>query len=203
MTCLLHQGRGVMSSWVMHIHPLAHILGTFILIFSSCTLFTVYHSCIMYIMQSYSSPVISHQSMGGWYKIIQEPSKKWPGETISICAPVLSTHSFHCHAASSVIPLVPRPHSHHTSHPNSSISPHYTYSTPFTPYFTHAFSPCVHAITILLDSLYLPNPFIFPFIPNPLLLRTLFNTLLFTSIIHLVHHISFTSSICCHLQPRY
>ena len=51
MTVSLHQGGVVMSSQITHaiinIHPLAHILDTYALIFSSCAIFTVHPNRIM------------------------------------------------------------------------------------------------------------------------------------------------------------
>ena len=52
MTFSLQQRGVVMSNQITHtinnIHPLAHILDTCALIFSSCTLFTVYPNRIMF-----------------------------------------------------------------------------------------------------------------------------------------------------------
>ena len=53
MTFSLHQRGVIMSSQIKHthtvikIHPLAHILDSLALIFSSCALFTVYPNRIM------------------------------------------------------------------------------------------------------------------------------------------------------------
>ena len=49
MTSSLHQGGIVKASQIAHtiIYPLAHILNTYALLFSSCALFTAYPSCIM------------------------------------------------------------------------------------------------------------------------------------------------------------
>ena len=52
MTFTLHKGRVVMSSQITHtqspnMHPLAHILDTWALIFSCCTLLTVHPNRVM------------------------------------------------------------------------------------------------------------------------------------------------------------
>ena len=69
MTFSLHQGGIIMSSQITHtqssnIHPLAHILETLELIFSSCASLSVYQNRIMFIKTNLF-PGDNHQSTGG------------------------------------------------------------------------------------------------------------------------------------------
>ena len=77
MTFTLHQGGLVMSSQITrtqwsNIYLLAHILDTCPLIFSSCTLFSLFLP--HHVMASHHSPGDHHQSMGG-------RSERTPGQT--------------------------------------------------------------------------------------------------------------------------
>ena len=100
-----------------NLYPLAHILRIGSLIFSSCTLFTVYPNCIM---KRHPTPlwVMIHQSVGGWSKTTQGQAKMstW-NIIIHICTRAF--HSFlsftHCCTDFTIITLRPRPPSHHPS----------------------------------------------------------------------------------------
>ena len=114
MTFSLYQGRVVMSSQIAHTqsfnkHPLAHILDTSALIFSSCALlqFTPTASCD----GIPPSTGDNHQSTGGRSERTQGWAKMAEWNSISyICTRAL--HSFlsfaHRRATSTVIPLWPK-----------------------------------------------------------------------------------------------
>ena len=68
MTLSLHQGGVVMSSQIKHTHshqdtrhPLAHMLDSWALIFSTCALFTVYPNHIIPMLHSYNISTKIHK----------------------------------------------------------------------------------------------------------------------------------------------
>ena len=183
MTFSIHQGEVVMSSQIKHthtvikIHPLAHILDTWALIFSSRALCTVYPNRIM---SRHPSPlhVITTRA---WEGVPKEHSakQKWPRKTHSVTyVPGLSTLSDLSRIVGKPPPSFPcclRPPSYHPSS-LTSVSllpvPHWLRpSTPIWPNGTHPFFPHAQTISILSDLLYSLTPFLFQlswhlFIPN-------------------------------------
>ena len=106
----LHHGGVVMSSQITHmkssnIHPLAHILDIWALIFSSCAIFSLPQPHL--VTASHLPPGDNHQSTGGLSKKSQGT---WNSFSYIICTRAL--HSFlsnaHYRAAFTVIPLLPK-----------------------------------------------------------------------------------------------
>ena len=159
----LHQGWVVMSSQITHtiikIHPLAHLLDTWALIFSSCSIFTVYPKRIMWRHPS-TLQVITTRAREGDSKE-HSAKQKWPRETHSVTyVPGFSTLS----NLSRIVAQPPlsilcclRPPSHQPSSLTSvSFVPvlHWLRpSTPFWPYGTHPFFPHAQTISILWSAL--------------------------------------------------
>ena len=201
MTFSLHQGGVVMSSQTTHththtvikIHPLADILDTWALIFSSCSLFIVYPNRIMKLHPSPLHVITTRAREGGPKE--HSAKQKWPRETRSVTyVPGLSTLSDLSRIAAQPPPsflCCLRPPSHHTSSLSSvSLVPvlHWLRSsTPFWPYGTHAsiLSTCPNHH--MANTFHMPNTF--QRSPSSL------------NLIHSVYHITFTSSIGCHLLP--
>ena len=74
------------------IHPLAHILDTWALIFSSCALFSL--SQLHHVTSSLPSRCDNHQSTGGRSERAKNTEQKWPRETLAVTnVPGLSTLS--------------------------------------------------------------------------------------------------------------
>ena len=126
MTFSLHQGVVVMSSLTTHtvikIHPLAHILDTWALIFSSYPFHSL--SQLHHVMVSLSSPCDNHQRTGGHSERTPCQAKMATWNSLSyICTRALqSFRSFvHCRAASTVIPLLPKATFTPSIHPNLSL----------------------------------------------------------------------------------
>ena len=185
MTFSLHKGGVVMSSQIIHkhsikIHPFAHILDSWALIFSSCALFTVYPNRIMW---RHPSPLhvittrarwLSHGAEGGPKE--HRAKQRWPSETHSVTyVPGLSTPS----GFSRIVAQPPppflcclRPSSHHPSSLTSVYLvpvPHWLQpSTPFWPYGNHPFFSHAQTISILSDLLYSLTPFLFQLSYAPL-----------------------------------
>ena len=94
---------------VIKIHPLAHILDAWALIFSSCAFYSL--SQPHHVTASVPSPCDNHQSTGGRSDRTQGQAKMAGWNSFSyICTRAL--HSFrsfaHCRAASTAIPLLPK-----------------------------------------------------------------------------------------------
>ena len=157
-----------------NVHPLAHILGTCVLI-----------SVVVLVLQFTQTAsrngiltplhVISHQSTGGRSGRTQEPSKngrvKFNHIHMHRCSPLLNIFR----AASAAIPLLPKvtytpsiqPNLDHLVPALNLLPP----STLFKRNCTHPFSPHVQPTSILSDLPHLLAPFVFQrfyalFIPN-------------------------------------
>ena len=144
----------------MNIHPIAHILDICDLIFSSCSLSTVYANRIM---QRHPTPlqVITPRARKGGPKE-HRTKLNWRRETHSVTyVPGLSTLSDLSRIEAQPPPsflCCPRPPSHHPSSRTSVsliLALHLLpLSTPFWPYDTHPFFPHAQTISILSDLLY-------------------------------------------------
>ena len=163
MTFSLHQGGVVMSSRIKHtvitIHPLAHILDTWALIFSSCALFTVHPNRI-----SLPLHVITTRAREGSPKE-HSAKQKWPRETRLVSyVPGLSTLFDLPRIVAQPSPSFLCCPSHHPSSLTSvSLVPVPHWLRPSTLFFPHA-----QTISILFDLLWSPAPFLFPLYYAPL-----------------------------------
>ena len=169
MTFFLHHREVVMSSQTTqaqssNMHPLTHILDTCALIFSSCTVFTLYPNQIKLL---YPTPlqVITTKA---WESSSKEhrPKQKCPCETESV------TYAHELSALSCLLriilqpplsfPCCPRPPSHHPSSLTSVyLIPAPSTSTINTLLSTHLFFPYAQTISMLSDLLYSLTPFLY------------------------------------------
>ena len=179
MSFSLHQGGVVISSQITHtqssnVHPLAHIVDTCNLIFSSCALFTVYHNLIM---KWHPTPlqVITTRAREGGPKEHREMQKMASWNSFSyICTRALHSFVFFVHwrAVSSVIPLLPKATFTHLS---SLTSVYLVPATPLTTAintlvairYSSILSTC-QTISTLSDPLYSQTPFLFQLSHAPL-----------------------------------
>ena len=207
----------VVSVSSVRVSPVANILDTWALIFSSCALFTVYPNRIM---QRHPSPlqVITTRAQEGGPKE-HSAKQKWTPEMHSVTyVPRLSTLS----DLSRIVVQTPpsflcclRPPSHHPSSLTSvSLVPvlHWLRpSTPFWPFGTHQFFPHAQTISILSDLLYSLTSFLFQlsythlFIPNSIHSRHSNQT---SQTLHLknIHFLSLSTShtpCLCSVQRRW
>ena len=156
--------RGSQWSQIMHAqlfngHPLAHLQGTWALIISSCTVFTVYPTPLQ---------VISHRSAGGRYRWTMLKIAEWNSIIYTCTRDLHSIQSIaHYRASCSVIPLLSKA----TFTP--SIQPNLTVPVLrlLPPYGTHPFSPCSNRpntlwFTLLNKSLSVPALQSLFFIPD-------------------------------------
>ena len=177
MTFSLHQGWVVISSQITHtqssnVHPLAHIVDTCNLIFSSCALFTVYHNLII---KWHPTPlqVITTRAREGGPKEHRE-MQKWPRETHSVtCTRALHSFIFFVHwrVVSSVIPLLPKAtFTHLSSHlglPRTRPPLTTAINTLVAIRYSSILSTC-QTISTISDPLYSQTPFIFQLSYAPL-----------------------------------
>ena len=156
-----------MSSQIKHTHshqdnPKAPILDTWALIFSRCALFVVYPNCIMW---RHPSPlhVITTRAWEGGSKE-NSAKQKLPRETHSVTYVCTRASFVHCHATSTVIPLLPKATFTLSIQPNLCLPrtrpPLTSPSTPFWPYGIHPFFPHAQTISMLSDMLYSLTPFL-------------------------------------------
>ena len=138
MTISLQQGRVVMSSQIsdtiINIHPLAHILDTCALMFSSCALFySLFHP--NQVTATHPSPVDNHQSTRGRSERTESQAKM--AVTHVTNEPGLSTLSDLSRIGAQP-PLSflcwPRPSSHHPSSLTSVSVPAHHLLPPSTPF---------------------------------------------------------------------
>ena len=173
----LHQGGVVMPSdnthTIIKIHPLSNLLDTWALIFSSCTIFTVYPNRIMH---RHPSPlqVITTKAREDCPKE-HSAKKKWPSETHSVTyVPGHSTLSdlsrLHRHASVAYKATFKIFIQHylglHRTHP--SLTSAINTLLAFWPYGTHPFFPQAQIILIFSDLLKSLTPFLFQLTYSPL-----------------------------------
>ena len=153
MTFSLHQGGVIVSSHA--IHPLAHILDSCALIFSSCALFTIYPTSLQVITTRAreGGPKETGPSKNG-HKVNSVTYVSGLSDLSRIVAQLPS--SFLC---------CPMPPSRHPSSltlvsliPALHVRPS---STPLWPYGAHRFFQHVQTISILSDLIYSLTPFLF------------------------------------------
>ena len=113
MTHSLHKLRVVMSSQITptqssSIHPFAHMLDTCALIFSSCTIFTIFPNRIMLRHPTHLHLIISRARDGGPKELRAKQNGRVKLNELQMyqCSPFFSTFA-HYRAATTVIPLLP------------------------------------------------------------------------------------------------